>query len=76
QEEAQRLGRVLRPKEGNNAAHFYALVSEGTKELEFAMKRQMFLVEQGYRYRSVAWGESLPANGPGGSTAQEGEQAG
>ncbi|TLS49938.1 DEAD/DEAH box helicase [Paenibacillus antri] len=74
QEEAQRLGRVLRPKEGNNEAHFYALVSEGTKELEFAMKRQMFLVEQGYRYRSVGWDERR-ADGLS-ATPEEGEQAG
>lgn len=48
QEEAQRLGRILRPKE--QASHFYTLVSGGTREQEFGVKRQMFLVEQGYRY--------------------------
>jgi DNA excision repair protein ERCC-3 len=48
QEEAQRLGRILRPKE--KAARFYTLVTEGTKEQDFAMKRQLFLTEQGYRY--------------------------
>ncbi|MEC8277805.1 MAG: helicase-related protein, partial [Myxococcota bacterium] len=48
QEEAQRLGRILRPKA--KAARFYTLVSSGTKEQEFAMKRQLFLTEQGYRY--------------------------
>ncbi|MCP4429220.1 MAG: DEAD/DEAH box helicase family protein [Chloroflexi bacterium] len=48
QEEAQRLGRILRPKE--QASHFYTLVSRGTREQEFGVKRQMFLVEQGYRY--------------------------
>lgn len=48
QEEAQRLGRVLRPKETH--AHFYTVVSADTKEQEFAMKRQLFLTEQGYRY--------------------------
>jgi DNA excision repair protein ERCC-3 len=51
QEEAQRLGRVLRPKNGRNEAFFYTLVSIGTKEEEFSEKRQLFLVEQGYRYR-------------------------
>lgn len=50
QEEAQRLGRVLRPKE-ENRAYFYTLVSKGTKEEEWAQKRQMFLVEQGYQYK-------------------------
>jgi DNA excision repair protein ERCC-3 len=48
QEEAQRLGRILRPKE--QASHFYTLVSRGSREQEFGVKRQMFLVEQGYRY--------------------------
>lgn len=53
QEEAQRLGRILRPKPGANSAHFYSLVSRDTKEQEFTMKRQLFLVEQGYAYRIV-----------------------
>ncbi|MCA9999877.1 MAG: hypothetical protein KDE56_29140, partial [Anaerolineales bacterium] len=48
QEEAQRLGRILRPKE--QASHFYTLVSHRSREQEFGVKRQMFLVEQGYRY--------------------------
>ena len=50
QEEAQRLGRILRPKEGDNLAHFYTLVTKDTREQEFARNRQMFLTEQGYRY--------------------------
>jgi DNA excision repair protein ERCC-3 len=50
QEEAQRLGRILRPKSGNNQAHFYSLVSRDTVEQEFALKRQLFLCEQGYSY--------------------------
>lgn len=49
QEEAQRLGRILRPKE--RPSFFYALVSKGTSEQEFAVNRQMFLVEQGYKYQ-------------------------
>jgi len=48
QEEAQRLGRVLRPKK--DGAYFYSIVTRETKEQEFAMKRQLFLTEQGYRY--------------------------
>ncbi len=48
QEEAQRLGRILRPKD--TEAHFYTVVTAGSKEQEFAMKRQLFLTEQGYRY--------------------------
>jgi len=51
QEEAQRLGRILRPKPGANQAHFYSLVSRDTTEQEFALKRQLFLCEQGYEYR-------------------------
>jgi len=51
QEEAQRLGRILRPKPGANQAHFYTVVSRDTTEQEFALKRQLFLCEQGYAYR-------------------------
>jgi DNA excision repair protein ERCC-3 len=50
QEEAQRLGRILRPKPGDNLAKFYVLVSRNTVEETFAQKRQLFLVEQGYQY--------------------------
>jgi DNA excision repair protein ERCC-3 len=50
QEEAQRLGRVLRPKSGGEQAHFYTLVTRDTRELDFAHHRQMFLTEQGYSY--------------------------
>ncbi|MFC4076920.1 DNA repair helicase XPB [Salinithrix halophila] len=50
QEEAQRLGRILRPKAGENKAHFYNLVSRDTVDQEYALNRQLFLVEQGYRY--------------------------
>lgn len=50
QEEAQRLGRVLRPKASGARARFYALVSLGTVEEEHAHRRQLFLTEQGYRY--------------------------
>jgi DNA excision repair protein ERCC-3 len=51
QEEAQRLGRVLRPKADGRRAHFYTLVSRDTEEQEFAHHRQLFLTEQGYSYR-------------------------
>ena len=51
QEEAQRLGRVLRPKAAGHQAHFYTLVSRETEEQEFAHHRQLFLTEQGYTYR-------------------------
>ncbi len=51
QEEAQRLGRILRPKGGENKAHFYTLISRDTVEQTFGEKRQLFLAEQGYAYR-------------------------
>jgi DNA excision repair protein ERCC-3 len=51
QEEAQRLGRILRPKADGRTAHFYTLVSRDTREEEFAHHRQLFLTEQGYSYR-------------------------
>ncbi len=50
QEEAQRLGRVLRPKPGLNEAVFYTLVTDRSVEVKFARNRQIFLSEQGYRY--------------------------
>ncbi len=53
QEEAQRLGRILRPKADGGAAAFYAVVSDGTREQEFARRRQLFLTEQGYSYAIV-----------------------
>jgi DNA excision repair protein ERCC-3 len=50
QEEAQRLGRILRPKGNRNISYFYSLISRDTTEQEFARNRQLFLTEQGYRY--------------------------
>ena len=50
QEEAQRLGRLLRPKAGRNLATFYTVVSSDSVEADFARRRQVFLAEQGYRY--------------------------
>lgn len=61
QEEAQRLGRILRPKQDGNTAHFYTLVTEDSREREFASKRQLFLTEQGYRYRIVKESEAFEA---------------
>ncbi len=51
QEEAQRLGRLLRPKENGGSARFYAIVSRDTVDADFAQHRQRFLAEQGYAYR-------------------------
>jgi len=53
QEEAQRLGRILRPKADGRAAHFFTLVSRDTREEEFAHHRKLFLTEQGYSYQVV-----------------------
>ncbi|RLV47523.1 helicase [Nocardioides mangrovicus] len=53
QEEAQRLGRLLRPKADRRTARFYAVVSRDTVDADFAQNRQRFLAEQGYAYRIV-----------------------
>ncbi|MER7582012.1 DNA repair helicase XPB [Kitasatospora sp. NPDC097691] len=53
QEEAQRLGRVLRPKADGHAAHFYSVVARDTVDQDFAAHRQRFLAEQGYAYRII-----------------------
>ncbi|MBL8863421.1 MAG: DEAD/DEAH box helicase [Planctomycetes bacterium] len=50
QEEAQRLGRVLRPKSDGSGAVFYSIVTLGSRDQEFAQRRQLFLTEQGYTY--------------------------
>ena len=72
QEEAQRLGRILRPKANAEVAHFYTLVTRDTRELDFAHHRQLFLTEQGYSYAIVDGAEvvgqpvaasALPAEG-------------
>jgi DNA excision repair protein ERCC-3 len=53
QEEAQRLGRVLRPKGDGRTAHFYSIVARDTVDADFAAHRQRFLAEQGYSYRII-----------------------
>jgi DNA excision repair protein ERCC-3 len=53
QEEAQRLGRVLRPKSDGSRARFYTVVSRDTNDVEYAQRRQRFLAEQGYAYQLV-----------------------
>ena len=62
QEEAQRLGRVLRPKADGRQAHFYTVVSRDTLDQEYAAHRQRFLAEQGYAY-TIVDADDLP--GPG-----------
>ncbi|GAB3938871.1 DNA repair helicase XPB [Corynebacterium tapiri] len=53
QEEAQRLGRLLRPKQSENEAHFYTVVTRDSIDAEYAAHRQRFLAEQGYAYRII-----------------------
>ena len=53
QEEAQRLGRILRPKSDGRGAKFYSVVSRDTVDQDFAANRQRFLAEQGYAYRII-----------------------
>ncbi|WP_341359374.1 DNA repair helicase XPB [Georgenia sp. M64] len=53
QEEAQRLGRLMRPKSDGKSAHFYAVVARDTVDQDFAAHRQRFLAEQGYAYTIV-----------------------
>ena len=53
QEEAQRLGRIMRPKSDGRQAHFYTVVARDTKDQEFAAHRQRFLAEQGYAYEII-----------------------
>ena len=53
QEEAQRLGRILRPKADGRTAHFYSIVTRDTVDADFAQHRQRFLAEQGYSYRII-----------------------
>jgi DNA excision repair protein ERCC-3 len=57
QEEAQRLGRLLRPKADGKTAHFYAVVARDTVDADFAQHRQRFLAEQGYAYHIVDAGD-------------------
>ena len=63
QEEAQRLGRILRPKANGGAASFYSVIADETDEVRFARNRQRFLAEQGYTYSIIdaAVDGSLPA---------------
>ncbi|HEY8692486.1 MAG TPA: DNA repair helicase XPB [Chloroflexota bacterium] len=71
QEEAQRLGRILRPKSEHNQAHFYTLVTRDSRDHDFAVNRQLFLTEQGYQYEILdaadldggrVPGEDVPSN--------------
>ncbi|GHO54904.1 DNA repair helicase XPB [Ktedonobacter robiniae] len=63
QEEAQRLGRILRPKSNGGIAHFYTIVTRDTCDQDFSTNRQLFLTEQGYRY-SIEDAEALLSSLP------------
>jgi DNA excision repair protein ERCC-3 len=65
QEEAQRLGRILRPKQNGSQAHFYSIVTKNTRDQEFAANRQLFLTEQGYKYIIREWQPGAPDDGAG-----------
>ena len=62
QEEAQRLGRLLRPKQQGRSARFYAVVARDTVDADFAAHRQRFLAEQGYGYRIMDAADALAAD--------------
>jgi DNA excision repair protein ERCC-3 len=62
QEEAQRLGRLLRPKSSGVTARFYAVVARDTVDADFAAHRQRFLAEQGYGYRIMDAEDALTAD--------------
>jgi DNA excision repair protein ERCC-3 len=65
QEEAQRLGRILRPKDDGRQAHFYSVVSRDTLDTDYAAHRQRFLAEQGYAYRIIDADDLLGPAVPG-----------
>ncbi|MEZ5989189.1 MAG: DEAD/DEAH box helicase [Planctomycetota bacterium] len=69
QEEAQRLGRILRPKKDGREALFYALVTAGSQDQDYAAKRQRFLAEQGYGYEIREWEPADRGGGQGEATA-------
>ncbi|MHA2359912.1 MAG: DEAD/DEAH box helicase, partial [Candidatus Thorarchaeota archaeon] len=58
-EEAQRLGRILRPKTDGSFARFYSLITKDTRDMDFAAKRQLFLTEQGYQYVIASVDENI-----------------
>jgi DNA excision repair protein ERCC-3 len=71
QEEAQRLGRILRPSGGD--AFFYSMVTRDSREQEFAHNRQLFLTEQGYSYHIEEWSPSSDWEDNGGEQDRTGE---
>ena len=74
QEEAQRLGRVLRPKADGRTARFYTVVARDTVDQDFAAHRQRFLAEQGYAYRIIDADDLRSTDSA--DTAEQGRAAG
>jgi DNA excision repair protein ERCC-3 len=74
QEEAQRLGRILRPKSDRRPAVFYSLVTRDSREEHFANNRQLFLTEQGYTYeiRTRRWSDTVGRQAPSPSRGADG----
>ena len=70
QEEAQRLGRILRPKSNGQLAHFYTLVTKDSQDQEFGANRQLFLTEQGYQY-TILYADEVAAFQPRKLTTDE-----
>ncbi|MFW9920834.1 MAG: DNA repair helicase XPB [Candidatus Thorarchaeota archaeon] len=64
QEEAQRLGRILRPKSDGSFARFYSIITKDTRDMDFAAKRQLFLTEQGYQYVIASEDEEIWRKNP------------
>ena len=69
QEEAQRLGRILRPKRNGEEAHFYTLVTRDSRDQELSANRQLFLTEQGYTYTILYEDEVLGGDVDDGAAA-------
>jgi len=69
QEEAQRLGRILRPKRNGEKAHFYTLVTRDSRDQELSANRQLFLTEQGYTYTILYEDEVLGDGADDGAAA-------
>jgi DNA excision repair protein ERCC-3 len=74
QEEAQRLGRVLRPKADGRSARFYSIVARDTVDQDYAAHRQRFLAEQGYAYRIIDAEDIFAAEETGGPVPGLGEE--
>ena len=70
QEEAQRMGRILRPKQDGSMAHFYTLTSKDTRDQDFSINRQLFLTEQGYRY-TILYDDEVADHEPTRTTTTE-----